>query len=233
MSWSTGGVFDQMKSKPKRHSDVSSTCYVKAKPSPKLNESMPVNNYGKEELKPLLPDSVTKARKDIKKKGVDHMSDVKAEMIKQEEKHRVQLVELEEKWKTKVKQVLHISHEKLTVAEENLQNQMEENEVLARSNSRLKENVESIKEKQTIFQEIRAIGKELKGLRNQISRQEDMMIESKRVNEEMNSGLYEIFEDKSVMNALVVHMAETDRRAGVLNTELDQRQILLDQCKVD
>ena len=110
---------------------------------------------------------------------------------------------------------------------------MEENEVLARSNSRLKENVESIKEKQTIFQEIRAIGKELKGLRNQISRQEDMLIESKRVNEEMNSGLYEIFEDKSVMNALVVHMAETDRRAGVLNTELDQRQILLDQCKVD
>merc|ERR1719381_274741 len=190
---------------------------------------MPVNNYVKEELKPQLADSVTKARKDFKKKGADLMSDVKAEIVKQEEKHRVQLVELEEKWKTKVKQVLHISHEKLTVAEENLQNQMEENEVLARRNSRLKENVESIKEKQTIFQEIRAIGKELKGLRNQMSRQEEMMIESKRVNEELSSGLYEIFEDKCVMNALVAHMAETDRRAGVLNTELDQRQILLDQ----
>ena len=222
MSWSSGGVYDQTKAKPKRHSDVALTCYVKAKPSPKLNESMPVNNYVKEELKPQLPDSVTKARKDIKKKSVDQMSDVKAEMVKQEENHRVELVELEEKWKTKVKQVLHISHEKLTAAEEKLQNQMEENEVLARSNSRLKENVESMKERQTIFQEIRAIGKELRGLRNQTARQEDMMIDSKRVNEGLSTGLYKILEDKCVMNALVVHMAETDRRASVLNIELDQ-----------
>ena len=36
------------------------------------------------------------------------MSDVKAETVKQEEKHRVELIELEKKWKTKVKQVLHI-----------------------------------------------------------------------------------------------------------------------------
>ena len=231
MSWSSGGVYDRTKAKPKRTSDVALTSYVKAKPSPKLNESMPVNNYVKEELKPQLPDSVTKARKDIKKKSVDHMSDVKAEMVKQEENHRVQLVELEEKWKTKVKQVLHISHEKLTGAEEKLQIQMEENEGLARSNSRLKENVESMKEKQAIFQEIRAIGKELKGLRNQVSRQEDVMIETKKANKQLSNGLYKIIEDRYVMNALVVHLAEADRRAGMLNNELVQRQTLLDECK--
>ena len=38
----------------------------------------------------------------------------------------VQLAEQEEKWKTKVKQVLHISLEKLAGAEEKLQHQMEE-----------------------------------------------------------------------------------------------------------
>jgi len=230
MSWSTGGVYDQTKAKSKRHSDVALASYEKAKPLPKLNESMP-NNYDKEELKPKLPDSVAKARKDIKKKGSDLMADVKSEMGKQEEKHRVQIMELEEKWKTKVKQVLHISHEKLIVAEEKLQIQMEENEGLARSNSRLKENVESMKEKQAIFQEVRAIGKELKGLRNQVVRQEDVMIETKRVNEQLNIGLDKISEDKYVMNALVVHIAEADRRAGVLNIELDQRQTLLDQWK--
>jgi len=230
MSWSTGGVYDQTKAKSKRHSDVAMTSYKKAKPSPKLNESMP-NNYDKEEVKPKLPDSVTKARKDIKKKGSDLMADVKSEMGKQEDKHRVQIMELEEKWKTKVKQVLHISHEKLTGAEEKLQIQMEENEGLARSNSRLKENVESMKEKQAIFQEVRAIGKELKGLRNQVVRQEDVMIETKRVNEQLNICLDKISEDKYVRNALVVHIAEADRRAGVLNIELDQRQTLSDQWK--
>ena len=49
-----------------------------------------------------------------------------------------------------------------------------------------------------------------------------MMIESKRVNEELSTGLHKILEDNCVMNALVVHMAETDRRASVLNIELDQ-----------
>ena len=159
------------------------------------------------------------------------MAGVKAELGKQEEKHRVQLVEQEEKWKTKVKQVLHISHEKLTGAEEKLQHQMEENEGLARSNSRLKENVESMKEKQAIFQEIRALGKDLKGLRNQVSRQEDIMIETKRINEQLSTGLDMIFEDKYMMNALVVHMAESDRRTSVLNIELDHGQTVLDQCK--
>ena len=230
MSWSTGGVYDQTKAKSKRHSDVALTSYVKAKPLPKLNESMP-NNYEQEELKPKLPDSVAKARKDIKKKGSDLMADVKSEMGKQEERHRVQMMELEEKWKTKVKQVLHISHEKLTGAEEKLQIQMEENEGLARSNSRLKENVENMKEKQAIFQEIRAIGKELKGLRNQIAKQEGSMIETKRVNEQLSAGLDKISEERYVMNALVVHMAEADRRVGLLNIELDQRQTLLDECK--
>jgi len=230
MSWSTGGVYDQTKAKSKRHSDVTLASYEKAKPLPKLNESMP-NNYVKEELKPKLPDSVAKARKDIKKKESDLMADVKSEMGKQEERHRVQIMELEEKWKTKVKQVLHISHEKLTGAEEKLQIQMEENEGLARSNSRLKENVESMREKQAIFQEIRVIGKELKGLRNQLARQEDVMIESKKVNEQLNTGLDKISENRYVMNALVIHMAEADRRAGVLNNELDRRQSLLDQWK--
>ena len=127
--------------------------------------------------------------------------------------------------------LLHISHEKLTGAEEKLQIQMEENEGLARSNSRLKENVENMKEKQAIFQEIRVIGKELKGLRNQIARQEDAMIETNRVNEQLSTGLDKISEERYVMNALVVHMAEADRRAGMLNIELDQRQTLLDECK--
>ena len=230
MSWSTGGVYDQTKAKSKRHSDVALTSYVKAKPLPKLNESMP-NNYEQEELKPNLADSVAKARKDIKKKGSDLMADVKSEMGKQEERHRVQMMELEEKWKTKVKQVLHISHEKLTGAEEKLQIQMEENEGLARSNSRLKENVENMKEKQAIFQEIRSIGKELKGLRNQVARQEGVIIETKRVNEQLITGLDKISEEKYVINALVVHMAEADCRASVLNIELDQRQTLLDECK--
>ena len=230
MSWSTRGVYDQTKAKSKRHSDVALTCYVKTKPSPKLNESMP-NNYDQEELKLKLPDSAAKARKDIKKKGFDLMAGVKAELGKQEEKHRVQLVEQEEKWKTRVKQVLHNSHEKLTGAEEKLQHQMEENEGLARSNSRLKENVESMKEKQAIFQEIRALGKDLKSLRNQVARHEDTMIETKRVNEQLSTGLNKIFEDKYLMNALVVHMAETDRRANGLNIELDQMQTVLDHYK--
>ena len=72
----------------------------------------------------------------------------------------VQLAEQEEKWKTKVKQVLHISLEKL--AEEKLQHQMEENEGLARSNPRLRENVESMKERQSIFRKIRERSKILK-----------------------------------------------------------------------
>merc|ERR1719180_242261 len=127
-----------------------------------------------------------------RRSGSDLMADVKSEMGKHEERHRVQIMELEEKWKVKVKQVLHISHEKLTGAEEKLQIQMEENEGLARSNSRLKENVECMKEKQAIFQEIRAIGKELKGLRNQLAKQEGSMIETKRVNEQLSAGLDKI-----------------------------------------
>ena len=232
MSWSAGGVYDKTKSKSKRHSDVASTGYEKTKVHTKLNESMP-NNYENEDLKPKLPDSVAKARKDIRKKGTDLMADVKADMNKQEEKHRAQVVELEEKWKTKVKQVLHISHEKITEAEEKLQNQMEENEGLARSNSRLKESVEVMKENQAIFQEVRLMGKELKSLRKQIVRQEDFLIESRKDHEQMNADLYKISEDKSSMTALVVQMAETDQRAALLNIELEQRRIAMDRCMND
>ena len=88
-----------------------------------------------------------------------------------------------------------------------------------------------MKEKQAIFQEIRALGKDLKSLRNQVARHEDTMIETKRVNEQLSTGLNKIFEDKCVMNALVVHMAETGRRASELNIELCQRQAVLDHCK--
>ena len=230
MSWSTGGVYEHTKAKSKRRSDVEVTYYVKTKPPPKLNETMPCN-YDKEEFKLKLPDSVAKARKDIKKKGIDLVEGVKAEMSKQEEKHRVQLAEQEEKWKTKVKQVLHISHEKLAGAEEKLQHQMEENEGLARSNSRLRENVESMKEKQAIFQEIRALGKDLKFLRNQIARQEGLMHENMRLHEQLSTVLNKIFEDNHVMNTLVIHVAETDRKANVLNAEIEQSQTVLEQCK--
>ena len=42
-------------------------------------------------MKPKLPDSAAKARKDIKEKGIDLMFSMNAEMAKQDEKHRVQL----------------------------------------------------------------------------------------------------------------------------------------------
>ena len=212
MSWSTGGVYDKPQIKPKRRSDVALRCHERNAPLLNLNESMP-SSY----QKPKLLDSLSKARKDITKKGSDLLEDMKAHMAEQDEKHKAQVVELEEQWKGKVKQVLHISHERITGAEEKLRLQMEENEALARSNSRLKESVDMMKGHQAIYQDVKSIGKELKLMRKQISSQKDLVIDSKKEIEQINAGLLKVLEDRALLTSLSAKMTKADRKLDQLD----------------
>ena len=72
----------------------------------------------------------------------------------------------------------------MTAAEQKLQNQVEESEVLASSNNRLKETVENMAQNQAVLrekhdtkEELRTIGKELVRLRKQLKGQELLMAE--------------------------------------------------------
>ena len=217
MSWSTGGVYDKPQIKPKRRSDVALRCHERNGPLLNLNESMP-SSY----QKPKLLDSLSKARKDITK--------MKAKMAEQDEKHKAQVVELEEQWKGKVKQVLHISHERITGAEEKLRLQMEENEALARSNSRLKESVDMMKGHQAIYQDIKSIGKELKLMRKQISSQKDLVIDSKKEIEQINAGLRKVLEDRALLTSLSAKMTKADRKLDQLDHGRKEDQELT-RCK--
>ena len=90
--------------------------------------------------------------------------------------------------------MLLIANDKLSTAEQKLQNHVEENECLASSNNRLKEVVEKMAEQQAVLrekhdtkEELRTIGKELVRLRKQLKKQELLMSEMQQNFENLRS----------------------------------------------
>jgi hypothetical protein len=173
-----------------------------------------------------------------------------------EERHKAQLEEMEDRWKTKVKnvsnfysssivtsfvKVLLISNEKVTEAEERLVGQVEENEALARSNNRLKEEMEGLKERQVVLQEksdlkeeIRVIVKELVKLQKKIRKQQELITATRKDNEDLTKEMARISAEKEEARwrGLQEKLAETERRAEVLEVELQSRQRVIEQYKV-
>ena len=119
------------------------------------------------------------------------------------DQHNAQLANLEDKWKTKIKQVLRIANEKVALAEEELQNQQKQNETLVKSIISLKKIIGNMKENQRILQErnnspeeLKIISTELAGLRELMIKHEELILSTRKLNINISKDMSNILLEK-------------------------------------
>lgn len=153
------------------------------------------------------------------------------------DQHNAQLANLEDKWKTKIKQVLRIANEKVALAEEELQNQQKQNETLVKSIISLKKMIGNLKENQRILQErnnspeeLKIISKELAGLREQMMKHEELILSTRKVNINISKDMSNILFEKENcrFETMKKQQEESVRTVGIMERELVIKQQLID-----
>ena len=127
-------------------------------------------------------------------------------------------------------QVLHTSQERLAVVEEKLEEQLQENEALARSNNRMKEAVERMKEKQAVFTEISQIGKELRGFRRQMQKQEELLSITKKENDKLSKEMERMAAAKEEQRwaAVMEQLERAEEKSKLLEKEVEDRKEVIE-----
>lgn len=130
-------------------------------------------------------------------------------------------------------QVLHTSQERLAVVEEKLEEQLQENEALARSNNRMKEAVERMKEKQAVFTEISLIGKELRGFRRQMQKQEELLSITKKENDKLAKEMERMAAAKEEQRwaAVMEQLEKAEEKSKLLEKEVEERKEVIELYK--
>lgn len=150
-----------------------------------------------------------------------------------EQRREMEREQLEDKWRSKVKQVLLIANEKVTTAELKMHNQQEENDALARSNNRLKEEMDNMNEKYRILKEnsnakneMLMVGNELRGLRKQMKKHEDLIMATKKDNENLNQEVIKISVQKEVAlcQSMEEQLSKAAMKAEMMEKELANRE---------
>ena len=153
------------------------------------------------------------------------------------DQHNAQLANLEDKWKTKIKQVLRIANEKVALAEEELQNQQKQNETLVKSIISLKKIIGNMKENQRILQErnnspeeLKIISTELAGLRELMIKHEELILSTRKLNINISKDMSNILleKEKFRLETMKKQQEESVRTVGIMERELVIKQQLID-----
>lgn len=150
------------------------------------------------------------------------------------DQHNAQLANLEDKWKTKIKQVLRIANEKVALAEEELQNQQKQNETLVKSIISLKKIIGNMKENQRILQErnnspeeLKIISTELAGLRELMIKHEELILSTRKLNINISKDMSNILleKEKFRLETMKKQQEESVRTVGIMERTCDQAAI--------